>query len=57
MNSDSEIVAFRRALEEAAQFGRVLNESEREEIAHLECLLRLEYRGDDPMLYELGERN
>lgn len=55
MNSDTEIAAFRRALDEVARFGRVLREGEREEILYLEELLRLEYRGDDPVLHELGE--
>ena len=55
MNSDSEITAHRLALDEVARFGRVLGQSEREEVAYLERLLQLEYRGDDLMLYALGE--
>ncbi len=57
MNSESEIAAYRLALDEVARFGRVLGEGEREEIAYLEKLLRLEYRGDDPALHALGEED
>ncbi len=55
MNNESEIAAYRRAFEEHARFGRVLGESEREEIVYLEELLRLEYREVDVVLYALGE--
>ena len=55
MNSDSEIAAYRNAFEEAERFGRVLIESEREEAAGPEELLRLEYGDDSAVLYALGE--
>lgn len=55
MNSESEVAVYRRALEEVARFGRVLNAGEREDIAYLEALWRIECRGDDPVLHASGE--
>ena len=47
MNSDREMAAQQRALEEVERFGRMLREIEREEATDLEDLLQLEYGGDD----------
>ena len=55
MNSESEVAAYRRALEEVASFGRVLGAGEREEIAHLEALWRIECQGNDPAFHASGE--
>ena len=55
MNSECEVAAYKRAFEEVASFGRVLNEGERGEIAYLEALWRIEYRGNDPAFHASGE--